>query len=67
MTTTTYTYETKKGLNIETFTSNGYITLTRNGQFVYENHFGSLTLKLQEQLLQEQFEIHDVKFTKTIN
>ena len=67
MKTTTYTYETSKGINTESFTSNGYVTLERNGLHVYEHHFGSLTIKLQEQMLVKELESRNIKYTKAIN
>ena len=66
MTKTIYKYETKGGVNVETFTSNGYVTLIQNGLFKYEHHFGSLGINLQEQLLVAELEKNNVKFTKTI-
>lgn len=65
MKTTTYTYETSKGTNVETFTSNGYVTLTQNGLFQYEHHFGSHMLNLQEQMLVSQLEEKNIYFTKS--
>jgi hypothetical protein len=63
MTTTTYIYETSKGVNRESFTSNGYVTLERNGLHVYEHHFGSLAIKLQEQMLVNELESRNIKYT----
>jgi hypothetical protein len=67
MTTTTYTYETSKGTNVETFTSTGYVTLVQNGMFKYEHHFGSHVLNLQEQLLVSELENRNIKYTKQVN
>tara|TARA_R110000868_G_scaffold183053_1_gene424231 strand:+ start:533 stop:736 length:204 start_codon:yes stop_codon:yes gene_type:complete len=63
--TTTYTYETKKGTNIEVFDTKGYVTLTRNGLFVYEHQFSTIGVKLQEIELQKAFVKYGIKFTKT--
>jgi hypothetical protein len=67
MTTTTYTYKTSKGTNVETFTSTGYVTLTQNGVFKYEHHFGSHMLNLQEQMLLKELTERNIEYTKTIN
>lgn len=67
MTTTTYTYETSKGTNVETFTSTGYVTLTQNGVFKYEHHFGSYMLNLQEQMLLKELTERNIEYTKSIN
>lgn len=67
MTTTTYTYKTSKGTNVETFTSTGYVTLTQNGVFKYEHHFGSHMLNLQEQMLLKELTERNIKYTKSIN
>lgn len=67
MTTTTYTYKTSKGTNVETFTSTGYVTLIQNGLFKYENHFGSHTINLQEQFLIKELEERNIEYTKQIN
>jgi hypothetical protein len=49
---TIYTYQTNKGLNVETFNSKkGSITLFQNGAFMYEyniENFGNLDVKFQE-------------------
>lgn len=66
MTTTTYTYKTSKGINVETFTSTGYVTLTQNGVFKYEHHFGSHILNLQEQMLVKELIQRNIEYTKTI-
>ena len=63
----TYTYETSKGTNVETFTSNGYVTLTQNGVFKYEHHFGSHMLNLQEQMLLKELTERNIEYTKTVN
>ncbi|NCU72399.1 MAG: hypothetical protein EBY66_05230 [Candidatus Fonsibacter lacus] len=65
MKTTTYTYETSKGTNVETFTSNGYVTLTQNGLFKYEHHFGDLMLNLQEQMLVNELNEKNIYYTKS--
>ena len=67
MKTTTYTYETSKGLNVETFTSTGYITLVQNNVFKYEHHFGSHAINLQEQMLVAELESRNIKYTKELN
>jgi hypothetical protein len=67
MTKTIYKYETKGGVNVETFTSNGYVTLVQNGLFKYEHHFGSLGINLQEQLLVKELTERNIKYIKTIN
>ena len=67
MTTTTYTYETSAGTNVETFASSGYVTLTQNGLFKYEHHFGSHILNLQEQMLVAELTTRNIQYTKTIN
>jgi hypothetical protein len=64
--TTTYTYNTTKGTNVETFTSTGYITLIQNGLFKYEHHFGSHMLNLQEQMLVKELIENNISFEKTI-
>lgn len=66
MTTTIYTYKTSKGLNVESFTSTGYVTLVQNGLFKYEHHFGSHALNLQEQLLIAELENRNIEYTKQI-
>lgn len=63
MKTTTYKYETSAGLNVETFSSNGYVTLIQNGLFKYEYHFGSHMLNLQEQMLLSQLEEKNIYYT----
>jgi hypothetical protein len=65
MKTTIYTYETSKGTNVETFTSTGYVTLTQNGLFKYEHHFGGSMLNLQEQMLVSQLEEKNIYYTKS--
>jgi hypothetical protein len=67
MKTTTYTYKTSKGINVETFTSTGYVTLTQNGTFKYEHHFGSNMLNLQEQMLVKELIERNIEYTKSIN
>lgn len=67
MTTTTYTYKTSKGTNVETFTSTGYVTLTQNGVFKYEHHFGSHMLNIQEQMLLKELTERNIEYTKSIN
>jgi hypothetical protein len=64
--TTTYTYETSKGTNVETFTSTGYVTLTQNGLFKYEHHFGSHMINLQEQMLVNELLKNNINYEKTI-
>lgn len=63
----TYIYETSKGLNEETFTSNGYVTLIQNGLFKYEHHFSSFTIKVQEALLIDELNKRNIKFKIVIN
>ena len=65
--TTTYTYTTKKGNNVETFDTKGYITLERNGEFIYEYQFSTMGVKLQEIELQKALLKNNVKFTKVEN
>jgi len=65
--TTTYTYQTKKGLNKEVFDTKGYVTLTRNEIHVYEHQFSTMGVKIQEIELQKQLLKHNVKFTKKLN
>jgi hypothetical protein len=67
MTKTIYKYETKGGINVETFTSNGYVTLIQNGLFKYEYHFGSLGINLQELMLVKELKERNIKYTKTTN
>jgi len=67
MTTTTYIYKTAKGINVETFTSTGYVTLTQNGVFKYEHHFGIHALNLQEQMLLKELIERNIEYTKSIN
>ena len=67
MTTTIYTYKTSKGLNVESFTSTGYVTLVQNGVFKYQHHFGSHVLNLQEQLLIAELENRNIEYTKQVN
>jgi hypothetical protein len=67
MTTTTYTYKTSKGTNVEAFTSTGYVMLTQNGVFKYEHHFGSHMLNLQEQMLLKELTERNIEYTKSIN
>lgn len=67
MKATSYTYTTSKGTNVETFTSNGYVTLVQNGVFQYEHHFGDLAIKLQEQMLVMELEKRSIQYTKEIN
>ena len=67
MTTTVYTYKTKAGINVETFTSNGYVTLVQNGLFKYEHHFGGLMINLQEQMLVKELLERNIEYTKEIN
>ena len=66
MTTTTYTYETSKGKNVEEFSSNGYVTLYQNEVFKYEQHYSSLMLKFQEDLFLLELEKRNIEYTKTI-
>jgi hypothetical protein len=63
---TTYTYQTKKGTNIEEFDSKGYVTLSINGVFIYQHQFSSIGVKMQEIELQKAFVIHGIKFSKNI-
>ena len=65
--TTTYNYTTKKGNNKETFNTKGYVTLERNGNFVYEHQFSTMGVKLQELELQKQLLKYNLKFTVTNN
>jgi len=65
--TTTYTYTTKKGNNVEVFDTKGYVTLTRDGKFIYEHQFSTMGVKLQEIELQKLLLKHNVEYTKEIN
>jgi len=64
MKATTYTYKTSKGTNVETFTSTGYVTLTQDGLFKYEHHFGSHMISLQEQMLVKELVSRGIEYTK---
>ena len=61
---TTYTYTTKKGNNVETFDTKGYVTLNRDGKFIYEHQFSTMGVKLQEIELQKALIKHNVEFTR---
>ena len=65
--TTTYTYTTKKGNNIETFDTKGYVTLERDGKFIYEHQFSTMGVKLQEIELQKALLKNNVEFIKLEN
>ncbi len=65
--TTTYTYTTKKGNNVEVFDTKGYVTLTRDGQFIYEHQFSTMGVKLQEIELRLTLLKNNVKFTRVEN
>ena len=62
---TTYKYKTKKGNNKEIFDTRGYVTLKRDGNFIYEHQFSTMGVKLQEIELQKQLIKHNLNFTKT--
>lgn len=62
---TTYNYTTKKGSNIEVFDTKGYVTLTRDGLFIYEHQFSTIGVKLQEIELQKALLKYGIEFTKT--
>lgn len=66
MTLVTYTYQTKAGINEESFSSTGYITLVQNGLHKYEHHFGSHLINLQEQMLVSELIKRNIEFSKTI-
>ena len=61
----TYKYKTKKGNNKEIFDPRGYVTLERDGNFIYEHQFSTMGVKLQEIELQKQLIKHNINFTKT--
>lgn len=65
--TTTYKYTTKKGNNIETFDTKGYVTLERDGKFIYEHQFSTMGVKLQEIELQKALLKNNVEFTRVEN
>jgi len=45
---TIYSYKTKKGNNVETFDTKGYVSLRRDGEHVYEHQFSTAGVKIQE-------------------
>ena len=61
---TTYTYETKKGINKEVFDSKGYVTLTRNGKHIYEHQFSTLGVEAQRLQLEVQLLKYGIKAEK---
>jgi hypothetical protein len=69
MTERIYNYNDKKGNKLnETFSDKGYVTLLRNGDFVYEHQFSARGVRVQEFQLQELFNKHNIDFKlKTIN
>jgi hypothetical protein len=60
---TTFTYQTAKGLNVETF-EGCHITLMRDGLFVYENWFSSLMMPFYIQQLEEELIKRGIEYTK---
>ena len=63
--THTYEYVTKGNTNVEVFDSKGYVTLHRNGKFVYEHQFSTLGVKIQEMELLNQFMKWGVEYKLT--
>jgi len=63
---TTYNYTTKRGNLKEVFDTKGYVTLTANGNHVYEHQFSTTGVKLQELALQKELLKHNVSHTRTI-
>lgn len=63
---TTYTYKnTKNQLNVEHFDTKGYVTLTRDGNHVYEHQFSTTGVRLQELQLQALLIKHNVEYKTT--
>ena len=58
-----YTYETKGNANTETFSDEGYVTLMKDGNFIYEHQFSVLGVRIQEVELLRAFEKYGVKHT----
>ena len=64
MTERIYNYKDIKGNELkETFSDYGYVTLLRNGDFVYEHQFSTSGVKIQEFQLLELFSKHRVVYT----
>lgn len=60
-----YEYTTKGNKNVETFDSKGYVTLYRNGKFVYEHCFSTMGVRIEEQKLRMLFQQYNVGFKVT--
>ena len=60
---TTFTYQTAKGLNVETFEGCD-ITLMRDGLFVYENWVSSLMMPFYIHQLEEELIKRGIEYTK---
>ena len=60
---TTFTYQSSKGLNVETFKGCD-ITLTRDGMFVYENWVSSLMMPFYIAQLEEELIKRGIEYTK---
>ena len=69
MTERVYNYRDIKGNDLkETFSDYGYVTLLRNGDFVYEHQFSVRGVRVQEFQLLELFNKHNADFKlETIN
>jgi hypothetical protein len=61
--TTTYTWTTTRGICVETFDPKGYVTLHRNGSFVYEHQFSTIGVQLQEMELKLFLSKRDIEFS----
>ena len=68
MTERIYNYKDIKGNELkETFSDYGYVTLLRNGDFIYEHQFSVRGVKVQEFELIALLNKHNVEFeVKTI-
>lgn len=60
---TTFTYQTAKGLNVETFEGCD-ITLMRDGKFVYQNWVSSLMMPFYIGQLEEELIKRGIEYTK---
>lgn len=60
---TTFTYQTAKGLNVETFEGCD-ITLMRDGKFVYQNWVSSLMMSFYIGQLEEELIKRGIEYTK---
>jgi len=65
MAETVYTYQTKGLKNVETFDTRGYVTLYRDGVFMYEHQFSTAGVRLQELELLTQLEKYKVDYEVT--